>query len=302
MTVSVSKFLKKVYDVKKTTLDGIKERKIIMNIRLYVADQSMEFKRTIYDYFLGSDITVIGDSADGRKAYDDIMSLHPDFVVLDLWLKEMEGAQLIREIKKSMKDAPHFIIVTRIHNTAILEEAIEAGASFCLTKPCDLSSLAMKIYRIAGTSNVVQDHDVPESSEAILENYVTRLIHKVGIPAHIKGYQYLRTAILMTYEDQNLINSVTKELYPSIAKQYNTTSSRVERAIRHAIELAWDRGDCDVLDDMFGYTVQKAKGKPTNSEFIALIADYMRIAYKNLRNCHGYIVSSDSLLTLDKLT
>lgn len=253
-----------------------------MNIRLYAADQNTEFKRQIYDYFLGSDITVIGDTDDGRKAYEDIVSYNPDFVVLDLWLKGMEGAQLIREIKRTMKNAPHFIIMTGLHNTAVLEEAIEAGASYCISKPCDLSALASKIYRIAGNSSIVRSNDNLDHSTVYLENYITRLIHRVGIPAHIKGYQYLRTAIIMTYENPDLINSVTKELYPSIAKKYNTTSSRVERSIRHAIELAWDRGDCDVLGDMFGYTVQRSKGKPTNSEFIALIADYMKLEYNNM--------------------
>ncbi len=265
-----------------------------MNLRLYVADQNTEFKRKIYDYFLGSEITVIGDTDDGRRAYDDIIAMRPDFVVLDLWLKEMEGAQLISEIRKSMKDAPCFIIVTGLKNTAVLEEAIEAGASFCIAKPCDMSTLAMKIYRIANLSTSSKEPERATSFSQALESYVTRLIHKVGIPAHIKGYQYLRTAILMTYENQNLINSVTKELYPSIAKEYDTTSSRVERAIRHAIELAWDRGDCDVLDEMFGYTVQKSKGKPTNSEFIALVSDYLRMVYVKNNTSSDYILSSEN--------
>ncbi len=272
-----------------------------MNIRLYIADQNNEFKRQIYDYFLGSDITVIGDTEDGRKAYEEIIAFHPDFVILDMWLKGMESANLIREIRKSMKDAPHFIIVTGLQNTAILEEAIEAGASYCVSKPCDFASLASKIYRIAGSNASGRENETPDSPTVFLENYVTRLIHKVGIPAHIKGYQYLRCAIMMTYEDNELINSVTKELYPSIARKYNTTSSRVERAIRHAIELAWDRGDCDVLDDMFGYTVQKSKGKPTNSEFIALISDYMRIAYNSLAVKKEFPMAADGLFAMDKI-
>ena len=122
-----------------------KKKGITMNIRLYAVDQNAEFKRQIYDYFLGSDITDIGDTDDGRKAYDDIVASQPDFVVLDLWLKGMDGAQLIREVKRAMNNAPHFIIITGLHNTAVLEEAIEAGASYCISKPCDLSSLASKI-------------------------------------------------------------------------------------------------------------------------------------------------------------
>ncbi|MBR3995122.1 MAG: sporulation transcription factor Spo0A [Clostridia bacterium] len=274
-----------------------------MNLRLYIADQNADFKRTVYDYFMGSDITVVGDSDDGKSAFEEIMNIRPEFVVLDLWLRGMDGAQLIREVKRSMKDAPHFIIMTGLQNTAILEEAIEAGAAYCIAKPCELSLLAMKIYRIARSNNDnYQYTENTDSTGFVLENYVTRLIHKVGIPAHIKGYQYLRTAIIKTFENPELINSVTKELYPSIAKQYNTTSSRVERAIRHAIEIAWDRGDCDVLDDMFGYTVQRSKGKPTNSEFIALIADYLRIAYRNmhLKN-KEFSFSSESMLSFDNI-
>ena len=271
-----------------------KKKGITMNIRLYAVDQNAEFKRQIYDYFLGSDITVIGDTDDGRNAYDDIVASQPDFVVLDLWLKGMDGAQLIREVKRAMNNAPHFIIITGLHNTAVLEEAIEAGASYCISKPCDLSSLASKIYTISGNSSSKRN-ELPESSSVYLESCVTRLIHKVGIPAHIKGYQYLRTAIIKTFENPGIINFVTKELYPTIAKEYGTTSSRVERAIRHAIELAWDRGDCDVLGDMFGYTVQRSKGKPTNSEFIALIADYLRIEYNNISAKNDHYLDIDNI-------
>lgn len=289
----------------KVCINGIKNNRkagnCIMSIRIYVADQNREFIRKVYEHFFGTDITVIGDTDDGRTAYEDIVSLRPDFVILDVWLKGMEGARLIREVKNSMKTAPHFVIATALHNTSILEDAMEAGADFCVEKPCDFTTLTYKIRRIAESNETVLLSDTTEASELFLENYITRLIHKVGIPAHIKGYQYLRTAILMTYKNNDLINSVTKELYPSIAREYNTTSSRVERAIRHAIEVAWDRGDCDVLSDMFGYTVQKAKGKPTNSEFIALIADYLRIAYKNILIKRDFTFSSESLLMMDKL-
>lgn len=268
-----------------------------MNIRVYIADQSYEFQRTVYDYFLGSDVTVVGDSDSGKKAYDDIIALHPDFVIMDLWLKDKDGTQLIRDVKKSMKDAPCFIVNTAISNTSVLEEAIEAGAAFCFAKPCDISQIAMRIYSIAKISKNSTESLIPAHSQ--LESYVTRLLHKVGVPAHIKGYKYLRTAILMTYNDADLINSVTKSLYPTIAKEYETTSSRVERSIRHAIELAWDRGDCDVLNALFGYTVHRAKGKPTNSEFIALVSDYLRISFKDDVPMKEFAMSSDSLFGME---
>lgn len=274
-----------------------------MNVRIYLVDQNPDFKKSIYDYYIGSDITVVGDTDDARIALNEIQRLKPDFVLLDLWLKGMDGAELIREVKRIMYDSPCFFVITGIHSEVILEEAIEAGASFYISKPCELAALTSKLHRVYINRDSGSGQEYDESSDSILENYVTRLLHQVGIPAHIKGYQYLRTAIIMAFEDQELINSVTKELYPAIAKHYRTTSSRVERAIRHAIEVAWDRGDCDILTDMFGYTVQKSKGKPTNSEFVALIADYMRISHKNLllKKNKKFVLSSERVPFLDEI-
>ncbi len=263
-----------------------------MNIRIYIADQNAEFRKSVKDYFMGSDVTVIGETGDGKEALDVIKSEKPDIVVLDLWLTGLDGAGIIRQVRKSMKEPPSFIIATGLNNIALIEDAIEAGASFCVMKPCELSSLASKIHRLAkhvGSATTNDSTSLRLSND--IESQVTKLIHKVGIPAHIKGYQYLRSAIMMTFENPGLINSVTKELYPTIAKEYATTSSRVERAIRHAIEVAWDRGDYDVLSDMFGYTVQKAKGKPTNSEFIALISDNLRLINKEDQDNSVYAFS-----------
>ena len=251
-----------------------------MNIRIYVADQSTEFCRMLVDYFDSSDITIVGESADGESAREDILRLSPDVVLLDLWLRHCDGAKLIADIRSQMKEPPEFIIVTSLTSVSIIEDAIEAGAAFCVMKPCDLSTLASKIRRVVDKKSFLAKSALPEKPEPDVEAQVTHLIHQVGIPAHIKGYQYLRTAILMTMRNTDIINSVTKELYPSIARQYHTTSSRVERAIRHAIEVAWDRGDYDVLSNLFGYTIQTSRGKPTNSEFIALIADNLRLQNK----------------------
>ena len=175
---------------------------------------------------------------------------------------------------------PAIILLSMVNNPNCFAEATEAGADYCMLKPLDYSSLTDRIERLtrslrsgtAAAQNVSQKVD--------MEAQVTKVIHQIGVPAHIKGYQYLRTAILMTIKDTDIINSVTKILYPTVAKQYATTSSRVERAIRHAIEVAWDRGDVETLNSYFGYTVSGGRGKPTNSEFIAMIADNLRLSNK----------------------
>jgi two-component system response regulator (stage 0 sporulation protein A) len=174
---------------------------------------------------------------------------------------------------------PAFIIASLVSNQNIFVDATNAGASLCLIKPFDFSSLCEHIDTIYRARLGISQNGTPMAEED-METQVTKVIHQIGVPAHIKGYQYLRTAILMTISDNDLINSVTKILYPSVAKKYATTTSRVERAIRHAIEVAWDRGDMDTLNQYFGYTVHGSRGKPTNSEFIAMIADSIRLKYK----------------------
>ena len=164
-----------------------------------------------------------------------------------------------------------------INKQSLLIEASDAGADMCLLKPYDMASMISHVgtlLKVRSGKNIVND---PTTD---MEAQVTKIIHQIGVPAHIKGYQYLRTAILMTIEDNDIINAVTKILYPTVAKKYQTTTSRVERAIRHAIEVAWDRGDVDTLNSYFGYTIQNSRGKPTNSEFIAMIADNLRLKYK----------------------
>lgn len=180
------------------------------------------------------------------------------------------------------KNTPSFVILTQVSTPSVLMEANRAGASLCMPKPIDYDTFSDKIDMILkNRSNSSASSDKNDAADKIdMETQVTRIIHQIGVPAHIKGYQYLRTAILMTISDNDVINSVTKVLYPSVAKKYQTTTSRVERAIRHAIEVAWDRGDVDTLNSYFGYTIQNSRGKPTNSEFIAMIADNMRLKYK----------------------
>ena len=203
-----------------------------------------------------------------------------DVMITDLWMSGMDGIGLIRtvtEIKQERR--PSLIMLSPINKPSVLIEASEAGADICLLKPVDISVLIGHIRSLA-KGNKNQFEKPQNSAMGDLEAQVTKVIHQIGVPAHIKGYQYLRFAILMTIDDSDVINSVTKVLYPTVAKKYQTTTSRVERAIRHAIEVAWDRGDVDTLNSYFGYTIQNSRGKPTNSEFIAMIADNLRLKYK----------------------
>lgn len=248
-----------------------------MNYSIYIADQNNEFRTALCKYMADSGYNVLGDSSDAYTIVNDICRMTPDVVILDLWLKGSDGISLIRRIKAMAPKVPYFAVVTAITEVDIINEAVGEGAILCIQKPCTPSEVEKRLERILKRLFDKSENGAVKDLEA----QVTRLIHHVGIPAHIKGYQYLRCAIIATYNDPNLINSITKQLYPMIARMYDTTSSRVERAIRHAIEVAWDRGDCDVLSELFGYTVQKTKGKPTNSEFIALISDNLRLANKS---------------------
>ncbi len=213
---------------------------------------------------------------DGNSVLNSIKSENPDAAVLEAKMPFCDAIEVIRKLKAEKKYVPNVIIVSNNADANLEREAAALGAAFTL-KPVDPQFLVSKINRMCG---VAKDSvpDVPD--ETALEYAVTEIIHQVGIPAHIKGYHYLRTAIMLSVNNDEMINCITKLLYPTVAKQYQTTSSRVERAIRHAIEIAWDRGDIDVLTNLFSYTVHTSRGKPTNSEFIALIADYLRLKFK----------------------
>lgn len=249
--------------------------------RVLIADTNTDFRRGMKEALIKSGYDTVSECADGNDAVREAQSFCPDAIILDLMLPGKDGVEVINRIK-SMKisPAPVFIIVTSVCNTAMLGDAMSAGADYCMLKPCDYSAITAKITKALAGNSVSQPVKTSDFSLPDMETQVTKIIHQIGVPAHIKGYQYLRCAIMMTVENADLINSITKELYPSVAKTYGTTSSRVERAIRHAIEVAWDRGDVDVINSYFGYTVQSARGKPTNSEFIALISDNLRLKNK----------------------
>lgn len=256
------------------------------NIKILIADENGEARRKCRDALVRAGFRSTDEAYNGEDALAKIKSTHPDVVIADIWLSKLDGVGLIRTYKSQYRDAkrPIFIIVSLVSNQNILLDVMSAGASLCLIKPLDFTSLIGHIRSLTEqtyvSSNDTEKNAAEGTSPPDLEAQVTKIIHQIGVPAHIKGYQYLRTAILMTIRDSDVINSVTKVLYPSVAKKYSTTTSRVERAIRHAIEVAWDRGDVDTLNSYFGYTIQNSRGKPTNSEFIAMIADNLRLKYK----------------------
>ena len=203
--------------------------------------------------------------------------------------KKMDGLTVMEKINqdKNVQKRPDFIVVTAVGQERITEDAFNRGANYYIMKPFNNEMLLNRIktvrrpVRSCEKRNDELSSQVPYIREGDLENRVTNLLHEIGIPAHIKGYHYLRDSIIMAVQDMDVLNAITKVLYPTVAKRYQTTSSRVERAIRHAIEVAWNRGKLDTLDELFGYTVSTGKGKPTNSEFVALIADTIQLEYKH---------------------
>jgi two-component system response regulator (stage 0 sporulation protein A) len=249
--------------------------------RVLIADSNSEFRIQCVQSLKRLDIEIVAEASDGQEAFAKMVRTKPNVVISDLYLGKIDGVGLIRSAKTQMPDDfPAFIMLASFTSQNLFEECCEAGAAYCMLKPIDYNALADRVKRLNDKTRRRAPAKVPMRENSDLEAQVTKIIHQIGVPAHIKGYQYLRTAIIMAITDNEVINSVTKVLYPTVAKQYGTTSSRVERAIRHAIEVAWDRGDLDVLNSFFGYTVQNSRGKPTNSEFIAMIADNLRLKNK----------------------
>lgn len=252
--------------------------------KILIADENVMSRTAIRDGLLHAGYCNVEEATNGEEALLKMTRSHPDVVLLDVWLSKLDGIGVLRSshgLDWGHEKEPAFIVVSSVSNQNIFIQATEAGAELCLLKPVNVNSLCEHIQSIVSRRRT----DVPAAAIQMektpdIETQVTQIIHQIGVPAHIKGYQYLRTAILLTIKDSDIINSVTKVLYPSVAKKYATTTSRVERAIRHAIEVAWDRGDVDTLNSYFGYTIQNNRGKPTNSEFIAMIADNLRLKYK----------------------
>ena len=260
------------------------EKRMENNVKILIADENPAGRQALINELMRAGYKNIEEAANGEEALIKIGRYHPDVAIIDVWLSKLDGIGVLRNCKAlHFGDdlPPAFIIVSMVSNQSIFVEAANAGADLCMLKPYNVESLCGHIQTLAGGRYApITEEREAESGDPDIETQVTRIIHQIGVPAHIKGYQYLRTAILLTIRDSEMITSVTKVLYPSVAKKYKTTTSRVERAIRHAIEVAWDRGDVDTLNSYFGYTIQNSRGKPTNSEFIAMIADNLRLKYK----------------------
>ena len=255
--------------------------------RILIADPNEGFRLLLSDIINDEDdMEVVGTAEDGMEALGLTAELKPDMLLLELIFPKLDGFGVMQKLSETGA-YPKVIVISGFWNEQVLSDCSDLGASYFIPKPFDPNALMTRIRQINGGPREITtapSRATPAiKSEPSLEAVVTDIIHEIGVPAHIKGYQYLREAIILTINDMDVINAVTKVLYPAVAKKYNTTSSRVERAIRHAIEVAWDRGDIETLQKYFGYTVSNIKGKPTNSEFIAMIADCLSLRRKEAR-------------------
>ena len=257
-------------------------------LKIMVVDDNKEFTKILTMFVNGEqDMEVVCSAYDGLNVVSLIKQYNPDVVLLDIIMPEKDGLAVLEEIQEKIEKRPLIVMMSAIGQEKITQKALSLGAMYYVVKPFDLATLTDRLRELVGTnanSVLEKSHGEyifkPQNKSrkvAPIEVRVTNLIHDVGVPAHIKGYQYLREAIIMSVENEEVINAVTKTLYPALAKSFKTTPSRVERAIRHAIEVAWNRGQIEVHDKIFGYTVNSNKGKPTNSEFIAMLADLLRM-------------------------
>lgn len=267
-------------------------------ITVLIADDNHDFALTLLGYLKEEqDIEVVGVAKDGKEAVELISITKPDIAILDVIMPHLDGLGVLEKINESeMEKKPICIMLSAVGQEKITQKAISLGAQYYIIKPFEISVLIKRIREIKAFQPIsskvsfmskeirapyIEIQQNKKKTVDNLEALVTNIIHEVGVPAHIKGYQYLREAIMMVVNDIDVINQITKQLYPEIANKYHTTPSRVERAIRHAIEVAWARGQIDTVENIFGYTVSSSKGKPTNSEFIAMIADKLRLELKS---------------------
>ena len=261
-------------------------------IKILIADDNFDFASTIASYIeMQDDMEIVGIAGDGQEAFEKIKELDPDVVLMDMIMPYVDGIGVLENLNAE-GIMPICVMISAVGQDSITARAIELGAKYYMVKPFDLD-LAIKRIRGMVKNNIVSINsnvrDIKQAYVAVdntvnknnIEARVTNIIHELGVPAHIKGYQYLRDGILMAIENVEVINQITKSLYPDLAKKYHTTPSRVERAIRHAIEVAWSRGQLEATERIFGYTINANKGKPTNSEFVAMIADKLRLEMKS---------------------
>jgi len=261
-------------------------------IKIFVADDNAEFASNLITYLdAQNDMEVIDTARDGLEAVEKIKKCDPDVAILDVIMPQLDGIGVLEEMNKTYNYLPICIMLSAVGQDKVTAKAMTLGAQYYVVKPFEMEVLVKRIRElIKDQTEVVLTPTVKDVKSAFievehkqlnLEAKVTNIIHDVGVPAHIKGYQFLRDGIIMAVNDVDIINQITKQLYPDLAKKYKTTPSRVERAIRHAIEVAWNRGKVEAMENIFGYTINSNRGKPTNSEFIAMIADKLRLEIKS---------------------
>lgn len=270
----------------------MRRRHVVSKIKVCVVDDNRELVYLLNDYISSQeDMEVVSVGHNGQQALDILQSTEVDVLILDIIMPHLDGLAVLERMRTmNINPMPSVIMLTAFGQEDVTKKAVELGASYFMLKPFDLENLASQIRQVRGKSNSVikstpmtyshVSRHQGEQKPKNLDASITSIIHEIGVPAHIKGYLYLREAIAMVYNDIELLGSITKVLYPDIAKKYNTTASRVERAIRHAIEVAWSRGNIESISSLFGYTVSMSKAKPTNSEFIAMVADKLRLEYR----------------------
>lgn len=256
---------------------------MVKNLKVVIADDSTEFSKNCAKILTSYGMKVVLTEKDGLKVISTVKTEKPDVLIADVFMPNIDILGVLGELERiEQKSRPLVMAVSSYANPRLEKEILESGATYYFIKPFDINMMAERIIKLSGWRNESAPLKIERNtvSDSDLEVMITDIIHQIGVPAHIKGYHYLREAIILSIKNTEIINSVTKLLYPTVAKKYSTTSSRVERAIRHAIEVAWDRGDIDVLNSYFGYTIQNERGKPTNSEFIAMISDKLRLKLK----------------------
>ncbi|MBD1378782.1 sporulation transcription factor Spo0A [Metabacillus arenae] len=257
------------------------------NIKVCIVDDNRELVGLLEEYISSQeDMDVLGVAYNGQECLTMLKEKEPDVLVLDIIMPHLDGLAVLERLREMNRDKqPNVIMLTAFGQEDVTKKAVDLGAAYFILKPFDMENLASHIRQVSGKSSPILKRPASSSyrSEPKVKNLdasITNIIHEIGVPAHIKGYLYLREAISMVYNDIELLGSITKVLYPDIAKKFNTTASRVERAIRHAIEVAWSRGNIESISSLFGYTVSMSKAKPTNSEFIAMVADKLRLEHK----------------------
>ena len=257
-------------------------------IKVCVVDDNRDLVSLLEEYISAKeDMEVIGVAHNGQDCLSLLESIEPDILILDIIMPHLDGLAVLEKLRDQRRNKmPSVIMLTAFGQEDVTKKAVDLGASYFILKPFDMENLAGHIRQVSGRESMLKksshfNYRSPvEQKPKNLDASITSIIHEIGVPAHIKGYLYLREAISMVYNDIELLGSITKVLYPDIAKKYNTTASRVERAIRHAIEVAWSRGNIESISTLFGYTVSMTKAKPTNSEFIAMVADKLRLEHK----------------------